>query len=148
MLVCQTGGRAARAEEALARTGLEHVSVMAGGINAWAEAGLPLDRGEEKWALERQVRLVAGSMVAGGVLASTRWPRAKWLSGAVGAGLTFAAVSNTCALGALLSRLPYNRSDSCDIDVILGQLVGMPESGGVTLDTSGGGDKMYVQRAS
>ncbi|MCZ2858178.1 hypothetical protein [Blastococcus sp. VKM Ac-2987] len=43
------------------------------------------------------------------ILASLRFPRARFLAGGVGAGLTTAAVTDTCAMGAALSRLPYNR---------------------------------------
>ena len=38
-------------------------------------------------------------------------PRATWFSGVVGAGLVFAAVSNTYAMGQLLSALPHNQRD-------------------------------------
>ncbi|MEX5267749.1 DUF2892 domain-containing protein [Kocuria sp. CPCC 204721] len=63
------------------------------------------------WDLERQVRLTAGSLVLAGLLTGTVAPRATWFSGAVGAGLVFAAVSNTCAMGQLLSALPHNQRD-------------------------------------
>jgi hypothetical protein len=57
-------------------------------------------------------------LVAGSVLASTVAPRAKWLAGAVGGGLTFAALSDTCAMGMLLSKLPHNRRNATDpVDV-------------------------------
>ena len=79
-------------------------------------------RGSEKWALERQVRLVAGGLVAAGIVASLRWPRARFVSGMVGAGLTFAAVTDTCAMGTALAKLPYNRDDSCDVDRIVSEL--------------------------
>lgn len=58
--------------------------------------------------MDRQVRLVAGSLVLAGILASLRWPKARFLSGAVGGGLTFAALSNTCAMSKVLLKLPYN----------------------------------------
>ena len=64
--------------------------------------------------MERQVRLAAGTLVLTGILASSRWPAARFLSGAVGAGLTFAALSNTCAMGRVLLKLPYNRAGSID----------------------------------
>lgn len=66
--------------------------------------------------MERQVRLAAGSLVLGGVLASLRWPTARFLSGAVGAGLTYAALSSTCAMSRLLRRLPYSRAGITDSD--------------------------------
>ena len=32
-----------------------------------------------------------------------------WVAGAIGTGLTVAAVSDTCAMGTALSRMPWNR---------------------------------------
>lgn len=109
VLVCRSGARAGQAAVALVGAGVTGAEVLDGGILAWEQSGGPVERGHQRWELERQVRLVAGSLVLGGVLASTVVPKAKWLSGAVGGGLIFAAVSNTCAMGAALSRLPYNR---------------------------------------
>ncbi len=88
--------------------------MLDGGLTAWEAAGHPVRHGAGKWELERQVRLVAGSLVLGGVVASLRWPRARFLSGAVGGGLAFAAVSNTCAMGKALLNLPYNKAASAD----------------------------------
>lgn len=110
VLICRMGPRAERAEQALAKVGVPHTSVLVGGFEAWRDAGHDVEFGQARWDLERQVRLVAGSLVATGVLASTVVPKAKWLSGAVGGGLMFAALSNTCAMGTMLSKLPYNRS--------------------------------------
>lgn len=59
-------------------------------------------------------RPVAGSLVFTGVLASLLWPPALIVSGGVGAGLTFAATTNTCAMGMLLAKLPYNRRAAHD----------------------------------
>ena len=44
---------------------------------------------------------------------------AQWLAAAVGFGLFFSAVTNTCAMGMLLSKLPYNQSDRCDIEGVV-----------------------------
>lgn len=115
ILVCQSGGRARQAADKLADAGMESMHVLDGGIASWIAAGGDVVRGGEKWALERQVRLVAGSVVLASVLASTRWPAAKWGAGFVGGGLSFAALSNTCAMGNLLSRLPYNQADTGDV---------------------------------
>ena len=38
--------------------------------------------------------------------------------------LTFAALTNTCAMGMLLSRLPYNRGAGCDAQTVVSQLIG------------------------
>lgn len=119
VLVCRSGARATQAETLLGATGLEHLHVLGGGITAWEKAGGALNRGRQTWELERQVRLVAGTIVLSGVLASTVAPWAKWVSAAVGAGLAFAALTNSCAMGMLLSRLPYNRRDEPDIATVL-----------------------------
>lgn len=109
VLVCRSGARAAQAEEALGQVGLPGVRVLDGGIVSWEQAGAPVNRGRQTWDLERQVRLVAGSIVAASVAGSTVKPRLKWLGGAIGAGLTFAAVSNTCGMAIALSKMPWNR---------------------------------------
>lgn len=111
VLVCRSGARASRAQSVLVDTGSTNLHILDGGVSAWENAGGELVQGEQGWDLERQVRLVAGAIVLAGVLASTVVPQAKWISGGIGAGLTFAAVSNTCAMGSLLSKMPHNRRD-------------------------------------
>src|SRR5687767_10817033 len=110
VLVCQSGGRAKQAQEKLAAAGLAGASVLAGGMSAWQAAGGPVKAGHAHWALERQVRLVAGSIVLTSILTSIVKPKARFVAGGVGAGLVFAAVSNTCMMGNMLSKLPYNQS--------------------------------------
>lgn len=109
VLVCQAGGRARTAHAALADAGAQRLAVLDGGVAAHTAAGQPVRRGRPRWALERQVRLVAGALVAGSILASLRFPKARFLAGGIGAGLTTAALTDTCAMGAALSKLPYNR---------------------------------------
>jgi rhodanese-related sulfurtransferase len=123
VLVCKSGARAGQAHSKLRGAGKQHLHLLAGGMDAWESAGGDVVRGTStKWALDRQVRLVAGSISLVGILASIFMPKAKWLAGGVAAGLTFSAVSNTCAMGNALSKLPYNQSNNCDIDGVLDQL--------------------------
>jgi rhodanese-related sulfurtransferase len=130
VLVCQSGGRAAQAHEHLTEAGKEALHILDGGIAAWDASGGEVVRGNiERWAMDRQVRLVAGSLALGGVLASVAVPSAKWIAGGVAAGLTYSAVSNTCAMAAVLGKLPYNRTDNCDI---AGVLADLEQPGGVT----------------
>lgn len=123
VVICQSGGRAAQAAEKLVSNGLDNVQVLDGGMSSWMNIGGPVVRGRERWGLERQVRLVAGSLALTGVLASTRVPAAKWVAGFIGGGLTFAALTNTCAMGNVLSRLPYNRSGTIDVAASVDALV-------------------------
>ncbi len=115
-LVCRSGQRATQAHQRLTAAGATDLTVLDGGLNAWQAAGQPVDTtpGTAKWEMERQVRLAAGSLVLAGIIASLRWPAARFLSGGVGAGLTFAALSNTCAMSRVLLKLPYNRTVSAD----------------------------------
>ncbi|YCK37656.1 rhodanese-like domain-containing protein [Actinomadura sp. ATCC 39365] len=124
VLVCHGGQRAGQAERVLAGAGLPGLRVLTGGISGWHAAGAPVVTGTPRWSLERQVRLVAGSIVLGSVLISMRLPRARWIAAGIGAGLTFAAVSDTCAMGMLLSRLPYNRGPRTDLPTVLDSLGG------------------------
>ena len=123
VLVCRSGQRATQAEETLRNAGLTNVHILDGGIIAWEANGFAVNLGTQRWDLERQVRLVAGSIVLTSILGSVAAPRLKWVAGAIGGGLTFAALSNTCAMGMLLSKLPYNRGATCDARSIVLQLV-------------------------
>ena len=117
VLVCRSGNRAEQAEKALAEVGLPGLRVLEGGMVAWQSAGAPVIEGRQTWELERQVRLVAGGIVAATVAGSTVAPRLKWLAGAVGGGLVAAALTDTCAMGMALSKMPWNRrTSSCDLD--------------------------------
>jgi hypothetical protein len=60
------------------------------------------------------------------ILASIFVPGLKWVAAFIGAGLTFAALTNTCAMGMALARLPYNRGAACDAQTIVSQLVDSP----------------------
>ena len=124
VIICRTGGRAAQANRTLAGRGMANTHVLEGGLSGWDDGSRPVRRGEARWDIERQVRLVAGSMVAGSVLASVKFPKARFLAGAVGGGLAFAALSNSCMMGNLLARLPYNQNNSCDIDKMVAGITG------------------------
>jgi rhodanese-related sulfurtransferase len=110
VLVCQTGTRARMASALLAVSGKDLV-VLDGGTQAWLHAGYPVVRSTaSRWALERQVRLAAGLLVAVGVLLAvviSRW----WLllPGFVGCGLVFAGYTGFCPMGEALARMPWNR---------------------------------------
>ncbi len=124
VLVCRSGARASQAHEKLSATGAaDELRVLEGGMVAWEQSGFDVNKGRDRWDLERQVRFTAGSLVLGGIIASIFFPPARYFSGAIGAGLVFAAVTNTCAMGMLLSKMPWNgTAEKCDLDIALGRL--------------------------
>ena len=78
-------------------------------MQAWEAEGLPLNRGRKMMSLERQVRIAAGALVFTGALLGY-FVNPAWiaLSGFVGAGLIFAGITDTCGMGMLIARMPWN----------------------------------------
>jgi rhodanese-related sulfurtransferase len=128
VLVCRPGARARQAEHSLGSVELPGLHILDGGLSAWEAAGLPLNRGRERWSLERQVRGVAGSLVLVGALGGLLvWPPFGLLAAGVGAGLAFSAITNTCGMALLLTKLPYNRGAGCDVGTVLHDLASRRE---------------------
>ena len=116
VLICQMGKRARMTAGLLEPCGLK-ISILDGGTNAWIQAGLPLvQNSKTRWSLERQVRLAAGLIVltasALALLLNTHW---LFLAAFVGAGLTFASLTDFCPMAELLQRLPWNKTTHCTI---------------------------------
>jgi rhodanese-related sulfurtransferase len=109
VLVCRSGARAHQAQDALVEAGLPRLPILEGGMLAWQSEDGPVVQDVIRWDLERQVRFAAGLIVLLSILVSVVFPPARFIAGALGAGLVFAAVTNTCAMGMLLAKLPYNR---------------------------------------
>jgi rhodanese-related sulfurtransferase len=110
-LMCQSGRRAESAAQQLRGRIEAPLCVVEGGMNAVKQCNLPLQQsGRKVMSLERQVRIAAGSLVMIGVaLGFLVNPGFFWLSGFVGAGLTFAGITDTCAMGMLIARMPWNK---------------------------------------
>jgi len=109
-LICRSGGRSMNACKQLVAAGHLHVVNVDGGTLAWDEAGLPVVRGQETISLERQVRIAAGLLVLlGSVLGFFVHPYFLGLSAFVGAGLTFAGITDTCGMGMMLAKMPWNQ---------------------------------------
>ncbi len=109
-MICRSGGRGQQACEKFLKAGYTNVVNVEGGTQAWEASGLAVVRGKKTISLERQVRIAAGLLVCLGALLS--WlvhPAFIALSAFVGAGLIFAGVSDTCGMGLLLARMPWNR---------------------------------------
>jgi len=109
-LICKSGSRARQARQKFAAAGCESVVCVAGGTDAWVAAGLPVVRGRQAISLERQVRIAAGSLVLLGTLLAWQVNFAFIaISAFVGAGLVFAGVTDTCGMGMMLAKMPWNR---------------------------------------
>jgi rhodanese-related sulfurtransferase len=109
-MVCRSGSRGKQACDKFVEAGFTNVVNVEGGTLAWDEAGLPVVRGKKAISLERQVRIAAGSLVVlGAVLGWLVHPAFIGLSAFVGAGLVFAGLTDTCGMGMLLARMPWNK---------------------------------------
>jgi rhodanese-related sulfurtransferase len=110
-VICQSGARAGKAVDRFKQAGIANVLSVEGGTAAWEKLGLPVERGGGGTiSLERQVRIFAGSLVFVGTLLGWFVHRDFFVIPAfIGAGLTFAGISNTCGMGMLLAKMPWNR---------------------------------------
>lgn len=111
-VICQSGTRATQAIRRLQKAGVRLCVLVEGGTAGWAAAGLPVERQPGTTiSLERQVRIVAGTLVLAGTLLGMFWNRFfLGLPAFIGAGLVFAGITDTCGLGMLLARMPWNRA--------------------------------------
>jgi len=109
VVVCRTGVRATIAAETLGRAG-HRSRVLEGGVLAWRGAKLPLRVGRRRLPVDRQVQLIAGSMILTGVALGTLVnPWFLGIAAFFGAGLTFAGATGTCGLALVLMKMPWNR---------------------------------------
>ena len=120
LVVCRTGIRATIAAASLARAG-RRARVLEGGMLAWRRAHLPVREGRKRLAIDRQVQLIAGTMVLAGVgLGAFVNPWFLALAAFFGAGLTVAGATGTCGLALLLMKMPWNRPSSAPAEATTG----------------------------
>jgi rhodanese-related sulfurtransferase len=113
-VICQAGTRGERACEKFQAVGYANVVNIEGGTQAWVQAGLPVVRGRNTISLERQVRIAAGLLVlVGALLSYFIHPFWAVLPAFVGAGLAFAGLTDTCGMGMLLAKMPWNQVGPC-----------------------------------
>lgn len=110
VFICKSGARGRQACEKMAGCGLTNVMNVTGGTDAWNNAGLPVVRGRKTISLERQVRIVAGLLTfTGALLSYFAHPYFVVIPAFIGAGLTFAGITDTCGMGMILARMPWNQ---------------------------------------
>lgn len=109
-VICRSGSRGSKACEAFVNAGFTNVINIEGGTTAWDAAGFAVVRGKKAMSLERQVRIAAGFLaLTGAVLALTVHPYFAGLSAFIGAGLMFAGITDTCGMGMILAKMPWNQ---------------------------------------
>ncbi len=109
-ILCQSGKRASMAAQKLVAAGHQSVYVVEGGTDAAKDAGVEIEYGKGSISIERQVRIAAGSLVVIGViLGLTTHSGFFGISAFVGAGLVFAGITDTCGMGLMLAKMPWNR---------------------------------------
>ena len=109
-VICRSGARAHKACEKFISCGYPEVVSVSGGTLAWEAAGLPVEHGKKAVSLERQVRIAAGFLVLVGVALSFLHPAFLALSGFVGVGLIHSGITDTCGMGMMLAKMPWNRA--------------------------------------
>lgn len=110
-VICKGGTRGAKAQQKFVDAGYENVINVEGGTEAWVAAKLPVVRGKKAISLERQVRIAAGFIVLVGAVAAIVTGNV-YLAGIpafVGAGLMFAGITDSCAMGMLIAKMPWNQ---------------------------------------
>lgn len=111
-IICQSGKRAERARRHLSeRCGIQ-ACVLEHGMNAWEEAGMPVERGTAaRLPLIRQVQIIIGLVnlltLALGIFVNPLW---FIVPAFTSCGLLFAGLTGYCGLALALARMPWNRS--------------------------------------
>jgi glyoxylase-like metal-dependent hydrolase (beta-lactamase superfamily II)/rhodanese-related sulfurtransferase len=110
IVFCLAGNRSPMAADMLMQSGINAVKVMEGGIARWQKEKLPVVKGQGGMSLERQVRIIAGSLVLLGIImaALLHWAFI-FVSVFVSCGLIYAGLTDNCLMGMLLMKLPFNK---------------------------------------
>jgi rhodanese-related sulfurtransferase len=113
-LTCHAGKRAEKAAQLLRDAGVEHLSLVEGGTEAWKKAGLPVNRCGNALSLDRQVQIAVGSLLILKVLFGFTVHELFFVVGAaIGAGLITAGITRWCGMAQLMARMPWNRRRDC-----------------------------------
>lgn len=112
LLICHSGQRAREAAVQLAEAGFERLSVVEGGTQACAKAGVPVVRGKKRIPIQRQVMIIAGLLVLAGLSLAYLHPAFVAVSWFVSAGLVFAGTSGICPMARVLAMAPWNKTDT------------------------------------
>lgn len=110
-LICQSGKRAQLAADKLAGKLRQPLIIVDGGMNAIKQTGINyLQSHEPIISLERQVRIVSGALIILGIVLGFIVHAGFFgLSAFVGAGLMFSGITDSCAMGMMIAKAPWNK---------------------------------------
>lgn len=110
-IICRSGARSKQACEKFLAAGFTNVINVEGGTMACASAGAPVARGKKAIPLNCQVQIITGAVVTAGAALTLATGNLYWLALPIimGAGLVFSGLTNTCAMGSVLARMPWNQ---------------------------------------
>lgn len=111
VLHCQKGGRGRSAcEKLLKEAPTLELYNLAGGIEAWRAAGLPVETRSAFLPLDQQVQLAIGlGLLAAATLTWLVHPAFLLLVAFFGAGLSVAGATGFCGLARVLAVMPWNQ---------------------------------------
>ena len=113
-LTCYAGKRAEKAAEIFRDAGVEHLTLVQGGTEAWQKAGLPVNKCDSTLSLERQVQIAVGSLLILKVFFGFTVHELFFVAAAaIGAGLITAGITRWCGMAQLMARMPWNRRRDC-----------------------------------
>ena len=112
---CQSGRRSHMACDKVTALAVNaDIYNLSGGIVAWKEAGLPVaGSGKSFLPLDRQVQLTIGlCLLISSAMIAAGHTSFFWLTGFLGAGLTFAGLTGFCGLAMVMARMPWNKGEA------------------------------------
>ncbi len=109
-VICRSGARGKQACEKFIQAGFENVFNVQGGTMAWEQAGLPVVRGRKTISVECQVRIISGGLILlGSALGAFVDIAFVSIAAVVGAGLLYSGLTDSCPMGVMLMKMPWNR---------------------------------------
>lgn len=115
-VVCRSGARGRQACERFMAAGYGNVVNVEGGTSACEMAGIEVVKGKKTMPINCQVQVIVGTVVVIGSALSLFNPMWLGLVAAMGAGLLYSGLTDSCMMGMMLARMPWNQAgEACSI---------------------------------
>lgn len=110
-VVCRSGARGKQACERFMAAGYTNVINVEGGTAACEMAGIAVIKGKKSMPINCQVQVIVGTLVVVSSALSIWYPMWAWLAAVMGAGLLFSGLTDSCVMGMMLARMPWNQAN-------------------------------------